>query len=635
MSADLSFRRTGMRLLANVAWILGLVSPSAPHAESPRGPLPNIVIFVGSGVGCDYFTVQEAINAAAARPGEDTIAIARNRTYTAQALLVQDTEALTLLGGFANCLGAADTTRTVLDGAGGAAAPVIRHVGSASLTLERLRIVGGDAINAGGGLDSAGTGTLRLQDVAFVGNRGVGGGGVAASAPTPQQGKAIYLAGDVSFIDNQADAGGGLFLFNGTIFPLFEPRLIVADNEATAGDGGGWYLLNSTIRPNVPGEGFGCSMVFSLNRASDRGGGLFVHARGGQSNVELRPARDCVGVFFGNEAGIEGGGVHGFADASLDAPSSSSSRIDIRLQSQQLIQNRAPDGAALMLRSQRNGDRQASAFLQLAPARYANDVLPVCSNLPYGACASIQENRAETAEGAIAFDAISAIDGGDGGSWTILQVANGTVVGNAARTAFGLRGPEARLTLSDSLAVGSGGDRVLEASDGARASILRSTIVHPGIEADSALRGDRHFLIEGSIAIVPGRAILRMSDPDNEAEIRDLLTDQFAVLKPGDFPPALVSGQFAVSDPGFVDPSGGNFRLRSGSPAIDRHVILDVDQRSARDLDLRRRGIDDPVVPNLPGRVWDLGAYEHADRVFANGFEAGGIPRECLEEDCR
>ena len=635
MTAERSLRRAGVLSWVSALLMLGIGAPAALQASLPKGPLPNIVIFVGSGVGCDYFTVQEAINAAAARPGEDTIAIARNRNYTAQALLVQDTEALTLLGGFATCLGTPDTNRTVLDGGSGAAAPVIRHIGSANLTLQRLIISGGDAINAGGGLDSIGSGALRLQDVTFVNNRGIAGGGIAAISHLPEAQKNVFLVDDVRFVANRADAGGALFLFNGTIIPLSEPQLLVADNVATAGDGGGWYLLNSSIRPNLASESFGCSIVFSLNRASDRGGGLFVHARGGQSNVELRPVRDCVGVFFGNEAGIEGGGVHGFADASLDAPSSSSSRIDIRLQSQQLIQNRAPDGAALVLRSQRNGDRQASAFLQLAPARYANDVLPVCSNLPYGACASIQDNRAETAGGAIAFDAISVIDGGDGGSWTTLQVANGAVVGNAARAAFGLRGPEARLTLADSLAVGSGGERVLEAIDGARVSILRSTIVHPGLEADSALRGDRHFLLEGSIAIVPGRAILRMLDSANQAEIRDLMTDHLAVLVPSGFPPALVSGQFAVADAGFVDPADGDFRLRPGSPAIDRHEILDVDQLSARDLELRPRGIDDPVVPNAPGRVWDLGAYEHADRVFVNGFESSGSFRPCAEEVCR
>jgi hypothetical protein len=431
----------------------------------------------------------------------------------------------------------------------------------------------------------------------------------------------VYLVGDVDFIGNSADAGGGMFLMNGTVFPLFEPRLRVIDNVATAGDGGGWYLLNATVRPNIPGEGFGCPLTFALNRASDRGGGLFVHARGGQSNVELRPARDCAGGFLANTAGSEGGAVHGFADASLDAPLASTSRIDIRLQAQQLVQNVAPDGAALMLRSTRTGSRQASAFLQFAPGRYAGDIDSLCNSSAFGVCPTIEQNRAESAPGVRGRAAITVIDDGDGGSPTTLQIANAALAGNFASQQVRVSGPEAQFGLFDSLLTGAGGDRVLDADAGARALIVRSTLVHAGVEADSVLLGDREFLLEGSIAIVPGREILRLRDPDNVAEVRDLMTDHLAVLAPGNHLPAVVGGTFAVANPGFVDPGAGNFRLRADSAAIDRHEILDVDQLGARDLDLRPRGLDDAAVANAPGRVWDLGAYERSDRVFVDGFE--------------
>ena len=311
-------------------------------------PVPNPIIFVGNGAGCDFDTVQEAVDAAAAAPGEDVIAIANNRSYTAQQIHIDDAADLALYGGFASCPSAPSNARTTLDGTGGAAAPVITHEGAGLLELRNLTITGGDAVSAGGGLQSVGGGDLRLRNVEFVANSGGSGGGVNAVGDE-NDGKHIRLIEHVTFRDNAALDAGALFLLNGTIRPEGEPTVIVADNRATSGDGGGWYLRNADLDEGADGDTFGCTFVFSLNRAANRGGGLFLHARGGESHFIPKMKQDCAAAFVGNEAGVSGGAIEVFAqDDPLNANPTQAGAL---LLDTQLNENRAPDGAGAMVRT--------------------------------------------------------------------------------------------------------------------------------------------------------------------------------------------------------------------------------------------------------------------------------------------
>lgn len=595
-----------------------LLLVSAPlHAD----PNPNPPLFVGSGVQCEFASLQAAIDFAALRPGPDMVVATRSQIHSALELQVADTEALILRGGFDLCHGSEDGIATQLDGSGGSAAPVIRHVGSGELQLHRLRITGGDAIDGGGGLHSIGRGGLRLEDVRFHANRGVAGGGLIAAGPAFEVPKPVRLAGAVEFTSNRAGIGGGAFLLNAALIPESQPLLTVAGNRAEAGDGGGLYLLNTRIESPTPGTGFGCSLVISDNRASRDGGGLYVHARGAEVDIRLRMARDCRAEIVGNVAEREGGGVYAFADAGIDAPEASSTRIDLRLLGAYLALNAASDGAALMQRSLQDGSRSARSFVQFDVEDFGDGVPSRCEAPPLRSCARIEDNFAQDSAGHPTPGALIGMRAqGPTPPLQVLQLSHAEVVDNRVAQVLRLSGSETAVLVQESLLAGAGGDSVVLAEAGARATILRSTVVYAGLENASVLVGDRRFLLEASIVISPGRHVLCMLGPDNEARMADVMHDATPLPVAPCVAPSDVVDTFAVADPGFVLGDLGDFRLRSDSPAIDRHEIEDVDQRGAVDLDLNRRGVDVAAVANANGHTWDLGAYEFG-ALFADGFE--------------
>jgi hypothetical protein len=189
--------------------------------------------------GCDFDSVQVAIDGSA--PG-DTIHICAG-VFEERLIIAKD---LTLIGVGDGANG------TTLDGSrGGSTVTVI----DGTVTLERLRITGGDSAASGGGIFKQ-KGSLTLTSCTVSGNAADGnGGGIATQSGT-------LTLNDSTVTGNEAQSGGGIH------------------------HGGGATTLNTS---SVSG-----------NEAVDRGGGIF--AAGGAMTLH-----DC--RVEENTAGIEGGGI--------------------------------------------------------------------------------------------------------------------------------------------------------------------------------------------------------------------------------------------------------------------------------------------------------------------------------------
>src|SRR5678815_1398816 len=121
-----------------------LLATSAKAAEAE--------VRVGSGAHCFSADIQTAINTAVPGGGITNIRIARNAVYNAQQLDINGRN-VRLIGGYADCdQAAADTIRTVLNGAGGAANTVVTVRGSTQVVaVYNLEITGGDEVTSSAG----------------------------------------------------------------------------------------------------------------------------------------------------------------------------------------------------------------------------------------------------------------------------------------------------------------------------------------------------------------------------------------------------------------------------------------------------------------------------------------------------
>lgn len=127
--------------------LLGLLAASPVNAAIFR------VGAGGAAGGCTHSTLQAAVDAASVSPGADIILVARNQTWTAQELLVDTSQELTIEGGYENCNSNTPSGSTELSGQGGNARPVIRIYGrnGSIIRLRRLTITRGDNGTGGDG----------------------------------------------------------------------------------------------------------------------------------------------------------------------------------------------------------------------------------------------------------------------------------------------------------------------------------------------------------------------------------------------------------------------------------------------------------------------------------------------------
>jgi predicted outer membrane repeat protein len=284
------------------------------------------IVFVGpaNDPACTYHSVQEAVNAWAASNSTETLSvfIAHGQAWTTQAITIPTPlvpHPLNLRGDYAGCALGGPTGRATLDGAGGAAAPVIDIVGNGSgdagrfeVTLMNLEIIGGDVAGDGGGVRLRGNAVLTLFDSVLRNNQAQRGGGLALSGTAAGEPRLI-LGGNASpatFRNNLASGdGGGLYCNDASIY--CDRYCLIQSNHA-GGNGGGLAQENcdTLLYPPDSAAPFDPLVGVRGNTTDGDGGGAWISGgrfdlRGGQTPAPL----------VGNEATGSGGGLYFTAGA--------------------------------------------------------------------------------------------------------------------------------------------------------------------------------------------------------------------------------------------------------------------------------------------------------------------------------
>ncbi|MBZ0221450.1 MAG: hypothetical protein K8F35_00330 [Dokdonella sp.] len=551
-------------------------------------PVQAVAFKVGADAACDFTSVQDAFDAAKANgPGMDSVYIATNQAYTAQALSIVDHD-VWIFAGVPDC--STNTvvagSRTHLSGAGNGGLPVLSITAPGSrrgnVIVWDLELSDGHASAAqGGGLRVEGNLQLTMEGLWLHDNSAQEGGGAwfkgLGNGSTLSVQSVHSQAGNGSIIEgNQAVHGGGIYADLWTSVSVAD-TLVSANNAVM---GGGVYLTGSSsnayasVPPDSPTGG-----GIRNNVASFDGGGLYATA-GAQFSTQRYPGYLQFQV-QGNQAGRDGGGVHATNGASF------------QFEKAAIIGNQAGmsevghgggiytgNGAWVVLSGGAPDDGSDRSCLQALP------------------CAALDGNEADLGGGAFA-------DLGSSISVVMARIAENHALAAAVLEA---RGADSTISVGSALVHGNSAvSGLLRAQAGAKFVLTGSTLADNAVAVLLDLV-DSDAEIRASILHQPGTPALASSGASSR------ITQ--CVIASDDFDP---SGDVRVVDPQFVDAAMHDYRLADASPAID---ACGPTSGFFRDYALRLRGIDQiDVVDN--GGPYDIGAFEMPSRdvIFADPFE--------------
>jgi len=577
-------------------WSWGTVGGGLALALGSSLPLVAAELRVGTGTGCVYATIADAVAAAVANgTASDLILVKTGPSQILAAPITIDLNlagTVEIVGGYSACTDALPTP----DLRSGISLPssagfTVQNAGGSSrtFTLQQVSYIAG----AGGGrlLDVSGRVLVNIDDALLSRGNATDGANIRMSGPNVvlfiANGSAIYggdatgdgggihcsgggtvLLDDSAIDGNFADGSGGGAYLDGCHMNVFAGggpvscpsgfNRGITCNYAGAGaafaSGGGVYATNGAV---VNFLGSATQRAALTQNTADYGGGLFV--TGAASQVEFLDADILENV------GIRGGG--GVA---------------------------ADNGAQLIMRSTITNCGSPSG----------------CSRVMNNTTASIS---GETVPG--------------GGVWV-----TGGADANIRRTNF-----VANLSPTGAgaaIAVDGAGSTALLEGDIFYAQQSRPIFVYGGGNLTAAFvtawfnnvgsSGTFGAIDAGSNIAVYSSATL---DALTFAPLGAGATysgDCIVTLSLANFPPPPDPGSFAVVASGaavLASPATGNPRLRADSPAID---FCDTFRYTPVDFDIHgeARGFDVPTIPNSPFGAFDLGADEWSP-LFASGFEPG------------
>lgn len=587
-----------MARILHVALVAGLCLPHLALAFN--------VYSVGGDGACGYAFIQDAIDAAAANPGEDYVFIASNRGYADQHLVVTDQD-VDIVGGFPDCtqLGDPGLAQTTIGGTSGHS--VFEIDGNSHVYLSNLVITGAvmDDSHHGGGIYFGGAGGLTVRySWVFLNQAGYGGGiDVNPSGPTTLDLIASTVSGNTAL-----DTGGGIEIEGPTTLNAFASdgyANYIAQNAAQGdlGDGGGIKVIGPAVA-NI------ASTVVDLNSAASGGGISAVATSQGSAYVNLYTTDPGIPVtLYGNTARQDGGGVFLVSNgANLAKLCAFDFAIDA---------NSATYGGAIMVATDGNGDGSI-AFLNSDGCDRPADAV-ACA--PGTACNEINDNISST-------DVMSgAIHVGSAGTLSASRFAMRRNQGDYL-IRFDADAPPGNgggdyVHLHDCLLVDNDlvGGPLYASGLAAQTQVILDTctVANNQIAGAFVLEAITNFMeVTNSIIYQPGRTALSFGGPAQDLTARYILTNDTI---PFDGHVGIVDGA-----PQFVDAANGDYHQAPSSPGVDFAPAND-----GIDLDGNPRTLDLVDVPDQWGPM-DVGAYEIqgqqkitcsvADTIFCNGFDA-------------
>lgn len=529
--------------------------------------------FTVGGAGCTHPDFAAALIAAASNPGFDEIRLLAGSSHQGQFLVNSD--ALSIIGGFATCAATTPSGSSTLSGTNSSRALFLNSFGNVS--LQRLNLTGGTVTGDGGGALLQGSGNIQLLDVLIFGNSATGKGGNVFVSASP--GLVVTFVGTSLISQGTALDGGGLACAgDGRV--VFRDDVLVANNQAT-GDGGGVHLSAScelVHSSSGPGDGI------VSNTAALFGGGVYI-----QGGAEMNTERGLFGLanVQGNSATAgSGGGIYlsgtgtvlraFFAD--IHGNSAFSAGGGIAAEDDSIVAVGRPvtgiDWCA---------DKVRCALVRDNSAATGGGIWAFASSLTVHGT-HIEANSANGGAAVYLYDGAegtihsSVIDRNDG--------ATPLVVGNSASLTLG------NVTVADNLNIGP-------------------TFIFAATAATSVR-------VLTSIFSQPSGTLLGGTGPGTTKQVDCVLSPTVNFLT--GLPAGTSIRALYIADPRFANAAAGNYQIRGNSPAID-HCDLTQWSGGTQDIDWQPRDVDNAILDTLGTR--DLGADEYRD-LFSDGFETNG-----------
>lgn len=617
--------------MLRASFMIGLVAISAPSAPTladsdprvrsekatrqPYVPRSGAVVHtVGSDAACDFSDPQSAIDAS----GDDDVLRLMSGTYTGGISIFS--KALSVIGGFPDCVSTTPTGRSTLDQEGGGLVLDIFYpaaVGDPArqVNIENMNIRngGGTGLFSGGAVVEGRPGRLAVnfRNVQISDNNRTGSTNDGA-------GLRVLSTGDV-------DGSAGTFV-------TLDNDSIVSANT-TDGDGGGVHCESAFNDGSVTMLRMGTTLVF--DNEAENGGGVAVE---GCRNVFLYNGGPVVFIFpgggiVGNSANLGGGGLFlddgaevtmraiefaGFGDASESALLAGNTAdfgggARVIGNSSLILEDTYVDGNTGTLF---NGGIGVGGESELIVRRNpANDECPdpvtgggVLSRPP---CSVIEDNSSQNVGG------LGATTG------AMVDISRTIFRRNEASSAEGVSAIRAtgvtNFDITDVRAEGllihdNIGEHAIEVQGVTAMSLLYSTVVENSndIALVTAPAGQQAIfnVFSSILRAADGASVLIHEGAGEQDSLAvDLITNRS--LADTEFDPALRYSE--IDGPLFRDPANDDFRLGFRSPAIDYRLSSDGTQFAG--LDGGSRGVawtgpqPDPNPASASGD-FDLGAFE-------------------------